>query len=87
MFKFEIGDIVKKSAGYKFEGRIVSRYEVEGGIRYDVQVDGTFAFDYLTAMYVDGPMNEHDYDILSDAIMNCHGMIHIFAESQLELKK
>jgi len=83
MYKFEIGELVEKASGYKFRGRVVSRYEVDGGIRYDVQVDGTFAYEYVKKMFDGGLINSYEYSFLADAVMNCHGMIHIFAESQL----
>lgn len=83
MYKFKIGELVEKATGYKFRGLVVGRYKVEGGIRYDVQIDGQSAYLYVKKMYDSGLINVHEYSFLSDAVMNCHGMIHIFAESQL----
>lgn len=83
MFKFEIGDTVYKPKGYNFIGKVVSRYEVEGGNRYDVQVDASI-FDPV----IDRLLQEDFSGELNTAIglmaMNCHGMIHIFSEGQLE---
>lgn len=85
MHKFEIGQRVKKNKGYIFKGIVRSVYEVDAGIRYDVQVDAQDAIklvEYLAEKYHIGMqdvLNLHDW------IMNCDGMIHIFAEEQLEL--
>jgi hypothetical protein len=84
-FKFEIGDRVKKNKGYIFRGIVKSRYEVDGGIRYDVQIDAQEAIrlvEHLSAKY---KMSNDDVLELHGWIMNCDGMIHIFAENQLVL--
>lgn len=88
MFKFKIGDKVKKAKGYTFNGVIVSAYEVGGGIRYDVQVDGKASIERIHEL-----MREKKISIISaktlieieEMLMNCHGMIHIFSEKQLQL--
>lgn len=47
MYKFNISETVQKAKGYKYKGVVVGRYEVEGGIRYDVQIDGKAAIKRL----------------------------------------
>ena len=85
--KFKTGDKVQKSKGYKFNGVVVSGYVVEGGERYDVQVDGQDAIRDLRRMIAkeDVQVNSHkaQHD-LEELLMNCDGMIHIFSDKQLE---
>jgi len=69
--KFKNGDKVRKISGYKFEGVIIGGgYKLDGKrILYMVEVP-----HYAT--------NE-DFD--NHIIQNCGGMVHIFAEGDLEL--
>lgn len=83
-FKFSIGDRVKKKSGYLFEGIVRSRYEVPGGNRYDVQVHTEEAqATVITMAELDGWSKETEEQMLR-WVNNCNGMIHIFAEEQLE---
>lgn len=83
--RFKIGDIVAKKSGYKFIGKVVSAYQVEGGNRYDVQVDGTIAVARLHRLIKEEKITNSAKALieLEDMLMNCHGMIHIFSEEQL----
>lgn len=84
-YKFEIGDVVMKSKGYRYVGRVVSRYKVEGGIRYDVQVDPMVFAEKVGELSITYRMSERHERFLREIVTNCNGMIHIFAEEQLEL--
>ena len=78
---------MRKVKGYKFEGVVVSGYVVEGGERYDVQVDGTHGVRMLKSMLVKGDiiLNDHLAAVyLEELLMNCDGMIHIFSDKQLK---
>lgn len=86
MFKFQIGDSVKKKSGYLFNGIVVGRYEVEAGNRYDVQINGVESINRLHEMMKEKKVVMTNATVLmelEDLLMNCHGMIHIFSEEQL----
>lgn len=85
MYKFEIGERVKKIKGYIYRGIVKSRYEVDGGIRYDIQVDTQDAIRLVEFLAKKYSMTNEDVLSLHGWVMNCDGMIHIFAEEQLEL--
>lgn len=74
-FKFAVGDKVKKIKGYKFEGRIISRgYKLDAErILYSVEVE-KFVNNICANCGLDDTVEQ-----------NCGGMVHIFAESDLEL--
>lgn len=87
MYKFNIGETVQKAKGYKYKGVVVGRYEVEGGIRYDVQIDGKAAIarlHHLMQEHLIAIPRVHTLMELENMLENCHGMIHIFSEDQLE---
>lgn len=85
-FEFEIGDKVQKKKGYIFRGVVVGRYEVEGGVRYDVQVNTLEARQFvLGELYHETGMTKKQRTKVYNFVNNCHGMIHIFAEEQLIL--
>ncbi len=69
--KFKVGDKVRKIKGYKFEGIIIgSGYKLDGErILYMVEV----------AKYLDN----NTFDLQLE--QNCGGMVHIFAEQDIEL--
>ncbi len=84
--KFKAGDRVRKVKGYKFEGIIMSAYTLpDDEIRYDVRVDCTRALADLDEMARAYSFPQEITDRLGNYIGNCHGMIHIFAEEQLEI--
>lgn len=85
MFKFNIKDRVEKTLGYIFRGIVVSRYQVKGGNRYDVQVDAEPALQEIEILQEKYDIKDEDLTLLKNWVMNCQGMIHIFAESQLQL--
>lgn len=89
MFKFQVGEVVKKSKGYTFVGVVRARYEVAGGRRYDLQVDKEIFADEIRTMISTGAVViKHSSNEIEEALIeytsNCDGMIHIFAEEQLE---
>ena len=85
MFKFEIGDQVFKPKGYNFIGKVVSRYTVDGGNRYDVQIDTTEAEVFVHGLRDKYGIENNEFEkLLTEYIINCDRMIHIFAEEQLE---
>lgn len=69
--KFKIGDKVRKIKGYKFEGVIIGAgYKLDGErILYMVEIPKYF--------------NNSAFDL--DIEQNCGGMVHIFAENDIEL--
>lgn len=69
--KFKIGDHVRKTKGYKFEGIIIGAgYKLSGDrILYMVEIPN-FA-------------TNEDFD--KQNVQNCGGMVHIFAEQDLEI--
>ena len=73
--KYKIGDFVRKTKGYKFEGIIISGgYKLEGDrILYSVQIP-KLTNTICTNCGLD--------DIIEQ---NCGGMVHIFAETDIEL--
>lgn len=86
MYKYEIGETVYKPKGYAFIGTVVGRYTVDGGNRYDVQVDGKQAIARLHELMRKDLIKiprVHTLMELEGLLMNCHGMIHIFSEEQL----
>ena len=88
--KFKIGEVVRKTSGYRFVGVVRAAYEVEGGERYDVQVDGNIFADEIRTMITTGAIAiEHSSDVIENQLLeyasNCHGMIHIFSDSQLDI--
>ncbi len=90
MFKYDIGQIVYKPKGYTFIGKVVGRYTVDGGNRYDVQVNGKLAVERLHDLMRKDLVKiprVHTLMELEGLLMNCHGMIHIFSEEQLALYK
>jgi hypothetical protein len=80
-----IGDRVEKSSGYLFSGIVKSRYTVDDGNRYDVQVDSKEAENYILKLNESGTIDEYEFKQLLKYVKNCHGMIHIFNEHQLQL--
>lgn len=84
MFAFEIGEKVRKISGYVFRGIVVARYSVDRGIRYDVQINAEEAVKYVEYLSDKYKMNEDDVYDLIGWVKNCDGMIHIFAENQIE---
>lgn len=82
--KFQIGDRVRKINGYTFEGVVVSSYEVEEGVRYDVQVDAKAAILDINEMSMAYSFTQEMTLQLIRHASNCNGMIHIFSEQQLE---
>lgn len=87
VYKFRIGDRVCKVKGYSFVGVVVGRYRVEGGVRYDVQVQAQHSIDRLYALMNDQKIKMTSAKALMEVeamISNCDGMIHIFAEEQLK---
>lgn len=84
---FVTKQLVQKKTGYTFIGRVVSRYEVDGGIRYDVQVDAEVSIKRLHEMMREKKIVIQDATTLieiEDLMRNCHGMVHIFSEEQLK---
>lgn len=87
--KFKEGDKVKKAKGYSFIGVVRSAYTVDGGNRYDVQVDGKASVARLYKLLEEGAITIKSAKTLielEELLMNCDGMIHIFAEEQLVLQ-
>ena len=87
MFKFKEGDKVKKPKGYRFVGKIVGEgYKVEGGNRYNVQIDGKEAVARLHELMREKKITMRAATLIEveEMLLNCHGMIHIFSEEQLE---
>lgn len=77
--KFKTGDKVRKIKGYKFEGIVIGgAYKLDGErILYMVEVEKEIEVE----IYDDG-----GNDTICDMIeQNCGGMVHIFAESDIEL--
>lgn len=87
--KFKVGDKVKKAKGYCFIGVVRSAYTVEGGNRYDVQIDGKASVARLHELLQEKAIvikSARTLIELEELLMNCAGMIHIFAEEQLVLQ-
>jgi len=76
--KFKIGDKVRKIKGYKFEGIVISGgTKIEGDrILYAVEIPNE-AILPITCVRCD-----HQFPLYEQ---NCGGMVHIFAEQDLEL--
>lgn len=75
--KFKIGDKVRKIKGYKFEGIIISGgQKLEGDrILYSVEVP----------MWIKSVECKKCHYLTNHEETNCSGMVHIFAEQDLEL--
>jgi hypothetical protein len=75
--KYTIGDKVRKIKGYKYEGIIISGgYKLNGErVLYSVEVEKKAR---VTCLGCEG-VNEFE--------QNCGGMVHIFAEDDIELIK
>lgn len=73
--KFKRGDRVRKIKGYKFEGIVISGgYKLDGGrILYSVEI---LKYTEIFCSYCNRENNIEQ---------NCGGMVHIFAEGDLEL--
>lgn len=73
--KFEIGDKVRKIKGYKFEGVVISAGTKLDGERvlYSVEVEKEVDDECIWCR------NHYRLE------QNCGGMVHIFAEQDLEL--
>lgn len=73
--KFKIGDKVRKINGYKFEGIIISGgYKLDKKrVLYSVEVE---EYTYLRCK---------NCDCDTEIEQNCGKMVHIFAESDIEL--
>lgn len=87
--KFKTGDRVKKINGYKYNGVVVAGYKVDGGIRYDVQIDGKASVSRLNELMKNKEILMTSARVLMEVeelLMNCHGMIHIFSEEQIMLQ-
>lgn len=84
MFKFEIGDRVRKIKGYHYDGVILARYVTGEGNRYDVQVNGSNMIAPIEALGAKYGIDEAGMGLIHSINQRCNGMIHIFAEEQLE---
>ena len=73
--KFEIGDKVRKIKGYKFEGVVIS-----GGTKLDRE-----RVLYSVEVEKLATIRCGDCGIRNEIDQNCGGMVHIFAEGDLEL--
>ena len=69
--KFKIGDKVRKIKGYKFEGIVIGA---------GTKLDGERV---LYMVEIPTLADEANYDY--NKIQNCGGMVHIFAEQDIEL--
>jgi len=92
--KFKIGDQVRKIKGYKFEGVIIS-----GGVKltgdrilYSVEIESELAFGWCKNCQKDVRIpiefNCEKCGLPQELIrvkQNCGGMVHIFAEQDIEL--
>lgn len=83
--RFSVGDMVRKVKGYRFDGVVVGAYyNTAGQPRYSVQVDASDARRKVEEMANACSFTEEMLVELSQMVSNCDGMIHIFAEDQLE---
>lgn len=86
MPKFKVGDRVRKVKGYRYEGIVIGVSKTTyGDTRYDVQVDTHPALAKLDEMADAYSFTDEMKEELGRYIGNCHGMIHIFSEEQLEI--